>query len=258
MIVSVVHVVNGPFTSPVLDNRRVRRISAYLVEGDLDRPPSRLAANAKKAFVGSYILGMGYTFDDGAGAKGETESIQAMHVLIRKNARNAERIVPYIGGEEINSDPHHAYSRYAIDFFDRPLGRRSNLQSWSTMTTREKAECHTSGIVPLDYPEEVAEDWPDLIDIIRRRAKPDRDKQKRKALRERWWQYAEKRPGLYRAIAALPRVLVCSRIGKRHLAFTFLPKGWVYNEKTIVVATDSASYFDRTQFEAARVVGTFF
>ena len=146
---------------------------------------------------------MGYTFDDEAAAKGEAESLEVMHALITENERNAERILPYIGGEEINSDPRHSYSRYAIDFFDRPLGRRSGLKSWASMTTGEQTECHTRGIVPLDYPEEVAEDWPDLITIIRRRVKPDRDKQKRKALRERWWQYAEKRPGLYRAIASL-------------------------------------------------------
>jgi hypothetical protein len=240
VIVSVVHVVKGPFPSPVLDNRQVRRISAYLVEGDLDRSPSRLAANAKSAFVGSYILGMGYTFDDEAAAKGEAENLETMHALITKNGRNAERILPYIGGEEVNSDPRHSYSRYAIDFFDRPLGRRSDLKSWANMTTGEQAECHTRGIVPLDYPEEVAEDWPELIAIIRRRVKPDRDKQKRKARRERWWQYAEKSPGLYRAIASLSRVLVCSRIGNA-FAFTFLPRGWVYNEKTIVVASDHAS-----------------
>jgi hypothetical protein len=241
VIVSVVHIVRGPNSSPsMLDNRQVRRISAYLVEGDLDRSPARLTANAKRAFVGSYILGMGYTFDDEAAAKGEAESIDRMHNLVAKDSRNAERIFPYIGGEEVNTDPRHAYRRYAIDFFDRPLGRRPDLEPWASMSATKQDECRTRGQVPLDYPHDVAEDWPDLIEIIRRRVRPDREKQKRKALKERWWQYAEKRPGLYGAITSLPRVLACSRIGNA-FAFTFLPRDWIYNEKTIVFATASST-----------------
>ena len=52
-MVSVVHVAKGEATSPVLDGRQVRRISAYLVEGDLDTSPAALAANSGKAFQGS-------------------------------------------------------------------------------------------------------------------------------------------------------------------------------------------------------------
>ena len=64
VVVSVVHIVKGAAASPVLDGRQVRRISAYLVEGDLDTSPVALAANAGKAFQGSIVLGMGFTFDD--------------------------------------------------------------------------------------------------------------------------------------------------------------------------------------------------
>jgi hypothetical protein len=53
VVVSVVHVAKGGTTEPSLDNHPVRRVSAYLVEGDLDHSPARLAANAGKAFVGS-------------------------------------------------------------------------------------------------------------------------------------------------------------------------------------------------------------
>jgi hypothetical protein len=37
VVVSVVHIVKGAAASPVLDTHQVRRISAYLVEGDLAR-----------------------------------------------------------------------------------------------------------------------------------------------------------------------------------------------------------------------------
>ncbi len=115
VVVSVVHVRKGAITEAKLDGRPVRRISAYLVEGDLDVSPRPLAANAGKAFVGSYVLGMGFTFDDEAAAKGTASSLADMEQLVAKDAKNAERIFPYIGGEEVNNDPHHAHRRYVIN-----------------------------------------------------------------------------------------------------------------------------------------------
>ena len=123
VVVSVVHVVKGDIWNARLDGRPARRISAYLVEGDLDGAPARLAENARKAFIGSYILGMGFTFDDVAAAKGDAESLETMRALIAKEPRNAERIFPYIGGEEVNNSPTHAHHRYVIDFADFPLMR---------------------------------------------------------------------------------------------------------------------------------------
>jgi hypothetical protein len=87
VVVSVVHMAKGAAASPVLDTRPVRRISAYLVEGDLDTSPDALAANSGKAFVGSYVLGVGFTFDDVTAAKGEAESLEIMHALIARDPK---------------------------------------------------------------------------------------------------------------------------------------------------------------------------
>jgi hypothetical protein len=240
VVTSFVHVTKGAVCSPIiLDDRQVHRISAYLVEGDLDRAPARMAANARKAFIGSYVLGMGFTFDDVAAAKGEAESIDTMRALIAKNARNAERIFPYIGGEEVNTSPTHANHRYVIDFADYPLRRDEGLGQWATASDGERMEWLRDGIVPEDYLEAVAADWPDLLEIVERRVKPQRERDKREAYRRRWWQYAERRPGLYSTIA-LSRVLVCSRIGNAFV-FTFLPRRTVYNEKTVVFAWDASA-----------------
>ena len=57
VIVSVVHVARGSVRSPIIDGRQVRRISAYLVEGDLDRAPARLTENRRKGFSASFLLG---------------------------------------------------------------------------------------------------------------------------------------------------------------------------------------------------------
>jgi hypothetical protein len=247
VVVSVVHVAKGKALSPILDGQQVRRISAYLVEGDLDSSPAPLAANAGKAFQGSIVLGMGFTFDDDAAAKGEAESLAAMRALIEKAPRNAERILPYIGGEEVNTDPRHAHHRYVIDFFDRPLRRDSRLAAWSQMDAAERARCRVTGIVPGDYPDEVAEDWPDLISIVRRIVKPERDIQKRKAIRERWWQYADKRPGLYSAISPLSRVFVTGAAAVMHHMMAAISTGYVFSHKTIVFSLDSWGAFSCLQ-----------
>ena len=145
VVVSVVHIVKGEAVSPVLDTKAVRRISAYLVEGDLDTSPVALVANSGKAFQGSIVLGMGFTFDDVAAAKGEAESLDTMRTLIAKDARNAKRIFPFIGWKEVTSSEVHAHNRFVIDFFDRPLGRDKHLNPWIAMDDSARAHCRSTG-----------------------------------------------------------------------------------------------------------------
>jgi hypothetical protein len=242
VVVSVVHVVKGLATRPVLDGRLVRRVSAYLVEGNLDTSPAVLRANVRKSFQGSIVLGMGFTFDDAAAAKGEAESLQTMHALIAKDARNAERILPYIGGEEINNDPTQRHRRHVIDFRDFPLRREETATSWELMSDEQRAEHIRVGIVPIDYPYPVAADRPDLLEIVERRVKPQRAVDKREMYRRRWWMYAERRPGLYQAIASLERVLVAPRVSPSP-NFVMISNGLIFNEKTIVFAFDAPGVF---------------
>ena len=60
VVVSVIHVLKGPSDAAILDEQIVRRISAYLVKGDFDASPHQLISNAKRSFIGSIILGMGF------------------------------------------------------------------------------------------------------------------------------------------------------------------------------------------------------
>ena len=193
VVVSVVHVRRGAARSPVLDGRQVGRVSAYLVPGDYDASPHPLAENAGRAFIGSYLLGMGFTFDDAAAAKGEAESLAEMDRLIAKNPRNAERIKPYIGGEEVNTSPTHAHHRHAIDFEDFPLRRDDGLKPWHRMEPKERDAALRAGVVPGDYPHPVAMDWPDLVEIVGARVRPQRQALPNNAdgrrRRQYWWKY---------------------------------------------------------------------
>ena len=108
VVVSVVWVTKGSLPGRFdLDGKAVNIITAYLFHGGGHDDPSRLAANAGKSFAGSFILGMGFTFDD-TDKKGVASPLAEMQRLIQTNPRNAERIFPYIGGEEVNTSPSHA------------------------------------------------------------------------------------------------------------------------------------------------------
>ncbi|WP_051021054.1 hypothetical protein [Synechococcus sp. PCC 6312] len=97
----------------ILDGKPVEKITAFLFAKGGNDDPQVLLANQGKSFIGSYVLGMGFTFDD---TNPEATPIAEMHRLIEKDPCNAERIFPYIGGEEVNSSPTHAHRRYVINF----------------------------------------------------------------------------------------------------------------------------------------------
>ena len=240
VVVSVVHVRKGAVAAPILDERPVRRISAYLVEGDLDASPASLVANAGTAFQGAILLGLGFTFDDEAAAKGKASPVAEMHRLIAKDPRNAERIFPYLGGEEVNTSPTHAHHRWCIDFNDFPLRRDAGLQSWflnegSEACDKRRKEWHRVGIVPGDYPGPVAADWPDLLEIVERLVKPERATNKEWNRREIWWRHTRRVPGLRAAAANLRQTYILSRVSAQH-AVTAVPTGTVCAESTIVFA----------------------
>lgn len=195
-----------------IDGREASRISAFLVDGQNDESPSQLTANDDKAFIGTYVLGMGFTFDDAAAAKGTGTPLAEMHRLIASEARNRERIRPYIGGEEINNDPRMNHGRYVIDFEDFPFRRDGGLKSWSLSQTEERSAMLQEGVVPSDYDLPVANDWPELLGIVERLVKPDRDTDNRPHYRKFWWRFAERRRALDRALDRLSRTWALSRV----------------------------------------------
>jgi hypothetical protein len=226
VVVTVVHAVKGVWEGPrLLDGREADTITAFLFHAGGHDDPATLAANAGKSFIGSYVLGMGFTFDD-TDKKGIATPIAEMRRLIEEHPENAEAILPYIGGEEMNDSPTQAFHRYVIDFFDRPL-------------------------------EECEERWPDLTSIVRAKVFDERQKQTRVALKERWWQYAEKRPGLRAAVKKVDRVIAVSRVGQR-LSFAFLPSGLIHSDSLVVFPMESNAAFGALQSRPHEAWARFF
>jgi hypothetical protein len=225
VVVSVVHLARGRVTGPYsLDGKDVPLITAYLFHAGGHEDPATLKANANKSFIGSYVLGMGFTFDD-TDRDGVASPIALMHELIARDPRNAERIFPYIGGEEVNDSPTHAHHRHVINFGE--------------MT------------------EEEARRWPDLMRIVEEKVKPERMAQKDAGAKEKWWQFIRLRGELASAIRGLERALVISRVGQQ-AAFTFLPAGTVYSEQLVVFALPTCAAFCVLQSRVHEVWARFF
>jgi hypothetical protein len=244
VVVSVVWVIRGEFFGErVLDGTPVPQITAFLFQAGGDDNPAVLLANRNKSFQGAILRGMGFAFDD-ATPDGASSPITEMERLIAKDPRNAERVFPYLGGEEVNSSPTHAHHRYVINFVDYPLERREIGARWIGATEVQQKEWLREGIVPLDYPSPVAMDWPDLVKVLEQKVKPERERLGNSAAdaphKKFWWRFANTRPVLYNAIAPLERVLVRSRIGNA-FGFSFVSARIVLNEKVVVFPFDKAN-----------------
>ena len=257
VVVSVIHAAKGVYSGPkILDGHDVEAISAFLFHSGGHDDPERLNANASKSFIGSYVLGMGFTFDD-TDRKGVATPLAEMHRLIEESLRNREVICPYIGGEEVNTSPAHAYHRYVINFHDWPLRRADLGTTWRDANDDTKRDWRSDGIVPLDYPEPVAADYPELLAIVEERVKPERFAQNDRGARKKWWQFIRPRPELYATIAGLDRVLVVSRISNT-FALTFLPMKSVANEKIVVFPFENFSPFATLQSRPHEIWTRFF
>ena len=206
----------------LLDGKPVEKITAFLFPKGGNENPKTLLANAGKSFQGSIVLGMGFTFDD---TNENATSIATMHELIAKDPRNADRIFPYIGGEEVNSSPTHSHHRYVINFGDMS--------------------------------EDEARKYPDLMAIVEEKVKPKRLQDNRASYRNYWWQYAEKRVDLMKTIAQCDRVLVVARHSPQW-SVAFVQTGMVFSEALIIISLDTNPAFAIFQSRIHEIWARFF
>ena len=115
-----------------LDGEDVLAISSRLRATPERADPIPQKTNADFSFMGSKISGEGFTL---------TSEVRA--ALITNDKRSADRILPYLGGQEVNTSPTQSHDRYVISF--------------GQMTLKE------------------AERWPDLIAVVRENVKPERE-----------------------------------------------------------------------------------
>ena len=216
VVISIVHVIRraNP-ASCYIDERRVSRVSAYLSDIELDETPSRLIENRGKAFMGTKITGVGFTFDDKEAAKGNAASVETMERVLASDPGSRDVIFPFVGAEEINNTPDHAFRRYVMD-----LG---------------------------DVPEAAARSqWPKLIEIIEQYVKPERDKLLSKGgwsaeIGRHWWRLAQRADRLDALKRDLRHVIVTASSAVMHHMFAYVDLRPVFSHKLIVIASDDVA-----------------
>jgi hypothetical protein len=188
----------------ILDGETVEGIAPSLdPRSRVTGNPYRLQANAGQSFEGCKPLGMGFVLDPA-----EASSLR------EADPRNKEVILPYLGGEDLNSRPDCSASRWVIDFND--------------MTDQEACRYR--------LPWEIIER---KVRPERQRTRPDGSYVLRKPLPQRWWQFGDRRPALRKAIVDLDRVLVLTQTSVTQLPM-LVPNGQIFSHK-LVVFSDSSS-----------------
>jgi hypothetical protein len=165
-------------------------------EGRVTGRPQRLAENEDLAFIGSYVLGLGFVLTAEQAAN-----------LLRRDPRNGHALKPYVTGQDLNGRPDSSASRWIINFHDWPLER--------------------------------AERYPELIDIVQRLVKPERDRlpDYKRRVRDHWWRYEHQAPTLYAAIRGMDHVLALSLVSNAVMPVR-VPTGQVFAHKCGVFALD--------------------
>ena len=143
-------------------------------------------------------------------AKGFILTSEEADELIQGDDKNAEVVMPYFTGEEVFNSPVLVAKRFVINFGDLPL--------------------------------EAAKRYVRSFSIVERLVKPVRALVNRKAHREYWWHYGDKRPELYARLGQLKFTLVQTHHTK-YLCPQFVPTGPVFSHSMVVFPTEEYSLF---------------
>ena len=196
--VAVIHVRKGEWSgTAVLNGESVATISTNL-EASGDFNPKPLASSADIAFIGHYPMSLGFVLSDD-----ETKRLLA-------NPRNREVVFPYLIGDDVNTEPDHAASRWIINF-----GERNATE---------------------------AEQFSDCFAIVRERVKPERESAKQASTRDNWWLYARTRPAMMKVIGVSPQVFVQPFVSK-YIAPAKVPSCQVFAAPMVVIAARGDDLF---------------
>ena len=223
VVVSVLHIAkHRHVANSLIDGTEVDQISAFLFQRGGHNSPTRLNANDGLCFEGYKPAGQGFLFADD---DPECTPVAEMRRILSQTPDLKRYVAPYIGGAEVNSDPEHQHSRWAIFF--------------GSMSHDQARQCG------------------ELYQIVKEKVKPVRELVKRKAHRERWWQYGEVRPGLQRALHGHDTVIINSSVSA-HLSFVRLPAPWVFSHAVNVFVLDTHAAFCALQSRAHETWARFF
>jgi len=141
--------------------------------------------------------------------------------LLAKDKFNSEVLQRFLGGQEMNDSPMAIGNRYVINFGSMEL--------------------------------QDAFKWPELLEIVKERVKPERDKKENNAIALRqkkyWWRFRSDAPLLREAVGSLKRCMALCRVGK-HLSISFQSIDQVFGETVRAFALQDFAEFGLLQGRA--------
>ncbi|MFJ2416781.1 Eco57I restriction-modification methylase domain-containing protein [Streptomyces brevispora] len=124
---------------------------------------------------------------------------------VLEDPKNAKILRPYLNGQDLNGRSDLSASRSVISFWDWSLG--------------------------------AARGYPELLELVRERVKPQRDGDPIKSYRENWWRFAAHRPNLYKSIESLDRCIAITLVSKVVMPVV-VPTGQVFSHMLGIFASD--------------------
>lgn len=110
--VSIIHVIKGEFQGmPRLDGSAVESINAFLLPSGIFSEPRPLSENSGLVFTGVMPYGQGFFFEDG---NERATPLAVLRALTATDPHNGEVVFPFVGGDEILSEPRPSTSRVIV------------------------------------------------------------------------------------------------------------------------------------------------
>jgi hypothetical protein len=208
VVVAQIHISKSVHISPViLDEKTASEINSFLTEGSVDDDPSPLAANLSLCFEGFVPYGDGFVFD--------SKLDDPLANILQREPNTAEVIFPYLGGEDVTEDPGRRPSRFVVY-----LGQMDEI------TARNK--------------------YPGVMDLLESTVRPYRQTKSSRVSGAPWWQFLWSRPGLFKKMSKIDRMMVMSRVGKHH-ALAFVASNQIPSTRLSVIADPGYGMFGQFQ-----------
>lgn len=240
--ISVVHVFTGNWNGlRLLDSQPADCISSGLLPVSHEvLTPQALQANKNLSFQGSNVCGNGFVVSE-----------EFTRETISRDEKYSKVLMPYLNGRDLNSSSKQQAGRWIINFYDWPLSRDDSLPKWFSMPPSQQKKCQSTGLVPNDYPYEVAADYPLCLEIVERDVKPERLLLKpinsfNKTAAKIWWQHGGPRIALYQKLSQVDRVLVTARVSGSN-AVAWANPSQTFDVQLICFPVDSDAFFSIMQ-----------
>ena len=134
--------------------------------------------------------------------------------ILRKKPEYSKCLMPFISGIDVNNSPSFESNRYTIYFHDWALG--------------------------------TAENYPELLQIVRKKVKPIRDKVKREKRRKNWWLFADIAVGLHQVLDNFDRVFTRSVVSEYHM-IALVPTKQIFSMANVIFAYNDFYHFSLLQ-----------